>query len=168
MLAPGDTLSESFPAVPDAVGQARNALTSFARRAGVAPEQLEAVRLAASEAVTNAVVHAYPGGKGRVHISASYLEDELWLLVGDSGTGLRPRANSPGLGLGLALIAQLADEFQILSRGSGGTEIRLRFKLPQARRHSDAPLTTGHSARGQSDGLGRAPRGALATALSPA
>jgi anti-sigma regulatory factor (Ser/Thr protein kinase) len=161
MLIPGETFSESYPADPDAVAQARNALTDFARDAGANEEQLEAVRLAASEAVTNAVMHAYDKGqKGSVQVSASYVENELWLLVADAGNGLRPRANSTGLGLGLALIAQLADEFQILSRGSGGTELRLRFKLPTRKRRAEpAPKGSRHR---------RQERGSVSTALSPA
>jgi anti-sigma regulatory factor (Ser/Thr protein kinase) len=130
MLAPGETFSASYPAAPDAVATARNALTEFADEAGARGEKLQAVRLAASEAITNAVLHAYKRfEKGEVHVSASYVEDEIWLLISDAGHGMRPRHDSPGLGLGLVLIAQLADEFQILSRGSGGTELRMRFKL---------------------------------------
>jgi serine/threonine-protein kinase RsbW len=160
MLIAGETFNESFPAVPDTVAEARNAVTGFAREAGASPERLEAVQLAASEAITNAVMHAYDAGEeGTVQISVSYVENELWLLIADTGKGLRPRSNSPGLGLGLALIAQLADEFQILSRGSdGGTELRLRFKLATPRRRS----AWGDGADGRQD------RGSVSTALSPA
>lgn len=146
MLAPGDTFSTSHPAVPAAVGTARKELTEFARRAGATDEQLHAIRLAASEAITNAVLHAYEVEEnGEFHVSASYVEDELWVLVTDAGHGMRRRDDSPGLGLGLALVAQLADEFQILSRGSGGTELRMRFDVARAR--SDCalhPRRTGH------------------------
>lgn len=131
MLIPGETFSASYPAVSDSVAAARNVLTDFASEAGASEHQLHAIRLAASEAITNAIVHAYDcPERGEVHVSASYVEGELWLLIADGGHGMRPRANSPGLGLGLALIAQLADDFQILSRGSGGTELRMRFNLP--------------------------------------
>ena len=134
MLVPGETFSASYPAVPDSVATARRELTEFARQAGGSDERLQAVRLAASEAVTNAVLHAYElGDRGEVNVSASYVEDELWVLVGDTGHGMRVRDNSPGLGLGLALIAQMSDEFQILSRGSGGTELRMRFTLASER-----------------------------------
>jgi serine/threonine-protein kinase RsbW len=130
MLAPGETFSATYPAIPGSVGIARNELTGFAQRAGVAEERLHAVRLAASEAITNAVLHAYERFEaGEVHVSASYVEGELWVLVADAGHGMRSRDDSPGLGLGLALVAQLADDFQILSRGSGGTELRMRFNL---------------------------------------
>lgn len=89
--------------MPESVGVARKDLTEFARQAGGTDEQLHAVRLAASEAVTNAVLHAYEAGdQGAVQVSASYVEDELWVLVGDTGRGMRARENSPGLGLGLA------------------------------------------------------------------
>lgn len=159
MLIAGETFSESYPAVPDTVAEARNTLTAFARDAGADSERLEAVRLAASEAITNAVMHAYdPDEEGKVQISASYVENEVWLLVADTGKGLRPRSNSPGLGLGLALIAQLADEFQIVSRGSGGTELRLRFKLASRKR----PPAWGNGSNGHQD------RGSVSTALSPA
>ena len=134
MLAAGETFSASYGAVPDSVATARRELAEFARRAGCSDERVQAVRLAASEAVTNAVLHAYDrGAHGEVHVSASYVEDELWVLIGDTGGGMRVRENSPGLGLGLVLIAQMADEFQIASRGSGGTELRMRFNLASER-----------------------------------
>jgi len=180
MLIPGETFTESFPAVPEAVAQARNVLTAFARDAGADPDQLEAVRLAASEAVTNAVMHAYRNrDAGMVQVTASYVENELWLLVADAGDGLRPRAGSTGLGLGLALIAQLADEFQILSRGSGGTELRLRFKLARSKRREDRTLDSASRSVRQSRGPSRngsanqsrgssRERGSFSSALSPA
>jgi stage II sporulation protein AB (anti-sigma F factor) len=168
MLIPGETFSESYAAVPEAVADARNALIAFARDAGADQEQLESVRLAASEAVTNAVMHAYhKGQRGSVQVSASYVENELWLLIADGGHGLRPRANSPGLGLGLALIAQLADEFQILSRGSGGTELRLRFKLRAGSTGDDSQPGSRRDSRKRTNKAGCQVRGSVSTAFSP-
>lgn len=130
MVASGESRSESYPAVADSVTRARAAVTAFAEAAGARGERLEAIRLAASEAVTNAVKHAYGGDDGgAVNLCASYVEGELWLLIADSGSGLRARGNRPGMGLGLMLIAQLADDFQIHSRAAGGTELQMRFKL---------------------------------------
>jgi anti-sigma regulatory factor (Ser/Thr protein kinase) len=154
MLLAGETFSESYAAVPESVPVARKALTDFARDAGVDGERLQAVRLAASEAITNAILHAYDQGvAGEVCISATYIDRELWVLITDTGHGMRARDNSPGLGLGLALIAQLADEFQVLSRGSGGTELRMRFDLsPAGGPGGDADgcaRTRRHAAQGQ-------------------
>ena len=153
MLNPGETFSATYEAVPQTVPTARKQLTDFARETGAQGERLQAVRLASSEAITNVVLHAYERREsGEVQVSASYIEDELWVLVADSGHGLRPCENSPGLGLGLALIAELADEFQILSRGSGGTELRMRFDLcaarPPAARAEGSQRRTSHFAPG--------------------
>lgn len=160
MLVPGETFSASYPAEPDTVKAARNSLTAFAREAGADEEQLQSIRLASSEAITNAVMHAYERAEhGEVHVSASYIEGELWLLIADAGHGMRPRNNSRGLGLGLALIAQLADDFQILSRGSGGTELRLRFDISAGneRQHRTAGGAAhhGHAHNGHAHNGGR-------------
>ncbi len=124
------TLIESYPAVPASVPLAREELVEFAAAAGASEEQLDAVTLAASEALTNVVVHAYPARlPGRIHVTAALTSSELWVLVADDGRGFRARGDSPGLGIGLALIAQVSDDFAIVKRSSGGTELRMRFSL---------------------------------------
>jgi stage II sporulation protein AB (anti-sigma F factor) len=125
MLDTEHGFSHSYPAVAESVPSVRSALTDYVVEAGVGEDQLEAIRLAASEAVTNGVLHAYDGPDGTIHVNASHVGEEFWLLIADDGTGLRPRGPHSGLGLGLALIAQLADDFQILSRSTGGTELRM-------------------------------------------
>lgn len=128
-LVGSENLIQSYPAVPASVPAARREVTEFAARAGATGDQLEAIRLAASEALTNAVVHAYRGGSGRVYVDADLAGDELWLLIGDDGCGLCANNDSPGLGVGLALIAKSTDGLTIMNRGSGGTEVRMRFSL---------------------------------------
>ena len=126
----GDALNESFPAVPEAVPRARRALTEVAQAAGVAGERLHEVRLAVSEALTNAVVHAYHGGEpGRFQVTAAVASGELWVLISDDGRGLHAWNDSRGLGIGLSLISGLSDDFAIVTRASGGTEVQMRFDL---------------------------------------
>jgi serine/threonine-protein kinase RsbW len=132
VLFPGSTYTEEFSATAESVPRARASVADFALAAGAAGPCLEAIRLAASEAITNAVRHAYHEPGGTVNVSASCLPDELWLLVSDDGDGLRSGGDGRGLGLGLAVIAQLADEFQIVSRSSGGTQLQMRFRLQAA------------------------------------
>ena len=137
MLDRDEGFSKSYPAVPDSVAGARSALTDFAIAAGADGDRLEAIRLAASEAITNGILHAYEGARGKIQVTASHVGGELWLFIADDGTGLRPRGPHSGLGLGLALIAQLADEFQIISRSTGGTELRMQFRLQDNGRPQD-------------------------------
>lgn len=122
-------LSESYPALAEAVPRARSRVTGYALRAGASGERLENIRLATSEALTNVVVHAYPDEAGAVHVTVARADSDLWILVSDDGQGLQAQSPRSGLGLGLALIAQLCDEFAIVKRAEGGTELRMRFSL---------------------------------------
>lgn len=122
-------LNQTYEATPDAVAEGRAALAEFAAQSGADGEQVESVRLAVSEAMTNAVLHAYRGEPGTIYVNAAVVAGELWILIADDGCGLEPRADRPGLGLGLGLIAQVSDDFAIVSRASGGTEVRIRFNL---------------------------------------
>ena len=139
MLNPGSTYTEEFPADAESVPKARAAVAGFALAAGANREQIDAIRLAASEAVTNAVLHAYLGGVGSFQVSASYTPGELWLLVSDDGRGFRTGSVRPGLGVGLVLIAQLSDEFEIIHRSTGGTELQMRFRLPTSGKRAEEP-----------------------------
>ncbi len=126
------SVSESYPAVPDAVPRARVRIGEFAAATGIGEPALHAVRLAVSEAVTNVVRHAYREGGGRVHVTAAHLPGEFVVLVADEGCGYQTPAENPGFGWGLALIADAADDFVLTERGDGGTEIRMRFLVPGA------------------------------------
>lgn len=129
-MSVGEALNESYPAIPEAVPLARRALVTIAAGAGAAGDRLDEIRLAVSEALTNAVVHAYRTGEpGRLHVTAAVASDELWVLIGDDGHGLHAGNDSPGLGIGLSLISGLSDDFAIVTRASGGTEVQMRFDL---------------------------------------
>ena len=124
---------QSYPATPESVPEARHDLARFAADAGAPSDRVEAVRLAASEAITNIVLHAYDRTAGEIHVDADVATGELTVHIADDGTGLRPRFDKPGLGLGLALIAQASDELDIVKRPEGGTKLRMRFALNGAR-----------------------------------
>jgi anti-sigma regulatory factor (Ser/Thr protein kinase) len=129
------SLNRSYPASPDSVPHARKAVSAFAARAGVDGDQLEGVRLVVSEAVSNAVLHAYDDEHGQIQVTAAVVPGELWILIADEGHGLRAeRTDNRGLGLGLGWMAQFSDGLTLLTRSSGGLEVRLRFDLFEASR----------------------------------
>ncbi|MFL5860409.1 MAG: ATP-binding protein [Solirubrobacteraceae bacterium] len=154
MRAAARNLNETYESTPGSVAQGRTQLADFAAQVGATPRQVEAVRLAASEAMTNAVRHAYGGGSGLIYVNAAVASGELWILISDDGCGLRPGADQPlrGLGLGLGLMSQVSDDFGIASRATGGTEVRLRFNLVPAKATAGAPA--GGDQAG--NGIGRA------------
>jgi stage II sporulation protein AB (anti-sigma F factor) len=127
------SLNRRYPATADSVPQARKALASFADSAGVTEEQLEGIRLVVSEAVSNAVLHAYDADGGEIQVTAAVVPGELWILIADDGFGLRAeRSGNRGLGLGLGWMAQFSDGLTLVTRSSGGLEVRLRFDLFEA------------------------------------
>jgi anti-sigma regulatory factor (Ser/Thr protein kinase) len=87
-----------------------------------------AVSLCVSEAVTNAVVHGYRAAAdhGVVAVEVKTVADGLEVSVSDAGVGLSPRADSPGAGLGMPLIAAMADHMHI-EAGTAGTRVVMRF-----------------------------------------
>jgi stage II sporulation protein AB (anti-sigma F factor) len=128
-----DYLSESYDAVADSAASARTDVGAFAASAGVQGDQLERVRLVVSEAVSNAIRHAYPAGEGAVHVMAAVAGGELWVLVVDDGPGLQAESPNPGLGLGLQIMERMTDGFTIAERACGGLEARLQFVLAPPR-----------------------------------
>jgi anti-sigma regulatory factor (Ser/Thr protein kinase) len=120
-------LDVDLPAEPQSVPRARRAVLSALR--GIAVDR-DAVGVVVSEAVTNAVLHAYRDRDqpGSVHVSASLDDDGVQVAVDDDGLGMRSRVDSPGIGLGLPLMGDLADRLEVCSRGPG-TRIAARFSL---------------------------------------
>lgn len=118
---------------PTVVPTLRRELVNYARFLGASDTTCRAIALAVSEALTNVVQHAYVGEKPGPIIVEARLErhDQLLVRVSDEGRGPVPRADSPGLGLGLGVIAQTADDFSIANRqDTRGTVVTLRFSLP--------------------------------------
>lgn len=114
--------AESVPLVRHAL---RGLLTSLA-----VDDVLSAdIALAVTEACTNAVLHAYPTASGSIEVRALRAGDALDVCVRDHGAGMSPRMDSPGLGVGLPVIAAIADSVRIGSPDDGGTEVRMQFRL---------------------------------------
>ena len=126
--------SWTVPAEPLEVRRLRSEVVSFAADHGVQEPPIGSLKMAVSEAMTNVVVHAYDRaspGNVDVSVAVNVPEREVTVVVADQGLGMRPRADSPGMGLGLPLIGNLASELKILPAPSGrGTEVRMRFELP--------------------------------------
>lgn len=123
-------LAREWPALPPTVAAARAAAVEFAAAAGAGPAAVAAIKLAVSEAVTNIVLHAYRGLEtGPVELVADCDTEIIEIAVTDQGIGMVPRADSPGSGLGLPLIAQMTDTFEIEHGELGGTRLRMRFSL---------------------------------------
>jgi len=128
----------ALPARADNIAIVRHAFGALGEAYGLDDQTLSDIRLAVTEACTNVVVHAYPDGhEGPMEVLATLLGEELTVVVRDEGRGIGPRPDSPGLGLGLPLIASLAESVQLGRDGDDRTEVRMTFSLYDAPRRYD-------------------------------
>lgn len=119
------------PGTPLGVRALRHEMAGIAKDCGMDAEGVADVRLAVTEAATNAVIHAYAEADGELRVTAAVQDGELAIVIGDTGPGLVEGRDSPGLGLGLSIIATVAERLKIVNR-SGGTEIHMAFPCPNA------------------------------------
>lgn len=123
-------LELTVPARAENVAVVRHALGGLAEVLDIDDQALSDLRLAVTEACTNVVVHAYPHSEGPMHVSAVIGDAQrLTVVVRDEGQGIVPRADSPGLGLGLPLIATLTEALELGKDGEERTEVRMTFRL---------------------------------------
>jgi len=124
----------TLPATAESVTELRGLLTRFARGHGAGDRDCHRIALAVTEAVANVVMHAYlPRQQGTVHYVADLEENDLQVIVGDEGEGIRTASRSSGLGVGLNLIAAMTSDFTITARSPRGLDVWMRFVLDAAR-----------------------------------
>lgn len=124
---------------PENVGLARVAVSAFAAQLDPTVEELEEVKGAVSEAVSNAIVHGYQGRPDGVVVVEAFLNgDTLEVHVEDRGKGIEDvaRALEPEyttdpqrLGLGFNFMRFWMDEVEVESRPGEGTRVIMRKKF---------------------------------------
>ncbi len=119
----------SLPARAENVAVVRHAFGGLGEALDVPEQLLSDIKLAVTEACTNVVIHAYPEGEGPMEVRAVLGEEELSVVVRDEGRGVVPRADSPGLGLGLPLIATLTESLELGTGEDDATEVRMTFRI---------------------------------------
>jgi anti-sigma regulatory factor (Ser/Thr protein kinase) len=118
-----------LPAEPSAVSVLRRRVVEFASAAGGSGEVTQAIALAVSEIVTNAVVHAYDHEhRGQVHVHC-HVEGERFIVeVADEGVGIASAHGSRGIGHGLAMVGALARRLDFAPSPDGrGTTVTMAF-----------------------------------------
>ncbi len=118
----------TLPARPENVSVIRHVLGAFAEALRLPDDLVEDLRLAVTEACTNVVRHAYPADlPGPVEISIVPSEDIVNVIVSDHGRGIGSSSDTNGPGLGLPLIAAIADEVGLQPVPGGGSRVAMTF-----------------------------------------
>ena len=126
MPALGGRLELELPANPASVPSLRRTLVRWLEEnVGATRTEARDIVLAACEAASNAVEHAYGPAEGKLQIGAEVLDGEVMLKVRDFGSWREPRDPAHGRGLG---IMEKVMDVQVRSEHDG-TEVRLRRRL---------------------------------------
>jgi serine/threonine-protein kinase RsbW len=140
--ADGTELELAFPPRPEYVRVARHTVAALARLHDAADEVVEDLKLAVSEACTNAVSTNARGGGDPVRVTVAATDGSLVVDVVDAGPGIDPSLleHDPELdseeftferGLSLPLIRGLVDHLEILPGEPNGSVVRMRLALAE-------------------------------------
>jgi serine/threonine-protein kinase RsbW len=142
-MAEQHVVKVEIPALSEYVAVMRLAISGVATRMHFNIEEIEDIKIAVSEACTNAVQHAYPDTEsGKINLVATLHSDKLAITITDSGKGFD--AKNPvsdkqdgsngvnfGLGLGLTFIRSLMDSSEIISAPNKGTTVHMTKNAPE-------------------------------------
>ena len=123
---------------------ARAAVAAFAAQLDPTMDELGDIKTAVSEAVTNAIVHAYPEEMGVVFLRARILHgDTLELTIKDRGRGIpdvkqamEPLYSTGGeerSGMGFTIMESFMDKLQVRSRPGKGTTVTMKRQIRRRR-----------------------------------
>jgi anti-sigma regulatory factor (Ser/Thr protein kinase) len=126
--APQTDVKLTLPARPENVAVVRHVLGAFAESLQLPLELIEDLRLAVTEACTNVVRHAYADGHpGAVEVSIRPDAQHVHVVVADFGRGIGTSSDTSGPGLGLPLIAAIAEAVDLQSAPGGGSRVAMAF-----------------------------------------
>lgn len=119
---------------------ARVAVAVFMSRLDPTMEEIDDVKTAVSEAVTNAVIHGYQGRKGIIYIEVTVMGQELTVIVQDTGVGIVDirKAMEPMFttdrtgersGMGFSFMEAFMDNVQVISAPNEGTKVIMNKRI---------------------------------------
>lgn len=135
----GNWMKMEVPSKSTNLQLVKYAVAAFAAGLPFTLQEIEDLKVAVSEAVTNCIVHAYPGGEGLIAVYCRQGEDKLSVEVRDDGVGIedipwaRQASNTTDderMGLGMFFMEQMMDELTIESEPGRGTAV-IMTKTPE-------------------------------------
>ena len=130
-------LKVEFPAIGENIGLARTIVTAFICVLDPTLTEVMDLKTAVSEAVSNAVIHGYPGDQsGKIFLYCCLEGRQVTISIRDQGVGIADvaQARTPMFttrpeeersGMGFTVMEMLCDQVQVSSRPGAGTEVVL-------------------------------------------
>ena len=131
-----------FPSLSCNEAFARASAASFAAQLDPTLDEMNDIKTAVSEAVTNCIVHAYPDGYGIITLRCRMLKDNvLDIVIKDKGIGIadlevakRPTFTTGGSdrsGMGFTIMESFMTTFEVASQPGKGTTVHMRRRIKQ-------------------------------------
>ncbi|MCX7780247.1 MAG: anti-sigma F factor [Negativicutes bacterium] len=133
-----------FTSLSENVGIARVTAAAFAAQLELTLNEIDEIKVAISEAVSNSVIHGYRGGKGEIEFIMNLYADKLEYIITDYGVGIEDieQARQPSyssdperMGLGFVFMESFMDELEVKSAPGQGTTVRMVKKISNANAH---------------------------------
>lgn len=128
-----------FTAISENVGITRVVAAAFAAQLDFTLATLEEIKVAISEAVSNAVIHGYGNsGEGTVYMTLRLLDRAIEIIIADEGCGIADveQARQPAfssdperMGLGFVFMESFMDQLEVWSELGKGTRVRMTKSL---------------------------------------
>ncbi len=133
-------MNVSFLSISENEAFARNVISSFILHLNPTISELNDVKTAVSEAVTNAIVHGYPDGVGIIDIEAETEDNILHIKIKDAGVGIEnldkalepffsSRFEDERSGMGFTIMKTFMDEVEVSSALNKGTVVSMSKQL---------------------------------------
>lgn len=130
-------LTVEFPAVGENESLARIIVSAYVAKLNPTLEELSDLKVAVSEAVTNAIIHGYDGRDGKIRLTVSMEGHMVTIQITDYGCGIPDieRAMEPlyttkpeqeRSGMGFSFMEAFTNELQVQSVPDKGTTIRMK------------------------------------------
>lgn len=135
-----NNMTLKFPSLSQNESFARSAVSFFALQLNPSVAQISDIKTAVSEAVTNAIVHGYPGRVGEITLEASIDSGAIHINIFDNGVGidnleqaLEPffttREEDERSGMGFTIMKSFMDKVEVVTKKGEGTKIYMTKQL---------------------------------------
>ena len=140
MKKPLNSMTVTFDSRSVNEGFARVCAASFVAQLDPTMDELNDLKTAVSEAVTNAIVHGYPDCVGKITLTVKIFENSLVeILVRDKGRGIpdiekarQPLYTTGGKersGMGFTIMESFMDQLTVRSQPGKGTAVQIKKRL---------------------------------------
>ena len=137
-----NTMEIKFKAIAENEAFARNVVASFILPLNPSLNELEDIKTAVNEAITNVIVHAYPEKPGYVTMKISTSENKIQISISDNGVGIKDieraltpfytsKPNEERSGMGFTVMESFMDKLEV-KNNKGGLMVNMFKELEPA------------------------------------